>query len=785
MTVMQLIVCEKPKVAEKVANALAEGNIERESLFGVTHYRIKRHGKDIIVAPAVGHLYSLKQAKGTGGYPVFDIDWVPSYEVEKGAAFSKGYLKALESLAKKANEFVNSCDYDSEGSLIGYNIIRFAGKSDTGKRMKFSALTTEDLVEAYDTAGGLDYGNIRAGEARHMLDWFYGINLSRALMDAVRSAGRFKVMSIGRVQGPSLKILVDRERAIAAFKPVPYWELTAHIHDTTFMHVKGRFNAKEEAEGALGRTAKEGTVTTVEVRQFEQAPPVPFDLTSLQVEAFRWFHFSPSQTLQIAQSLYENSFISYPRTSSQKLPAKLNHPKLLANLGKNPAYKELAAKLVAQDRTKPNEGKKEYPAHPAIHPISGERPGEEREGKLFDLIARRYLACFAEPAMRESGRVEVALGPENYETRGTRTVTRNWMDYYGPYAKFEEISLPPLAKGEHVKAEKLGIHEKKTKPPARFTQASIVEELESRNLGTKATRSVVIETLYKRGYVDDKSIHVTPFGMAVCEALEHNCPEILDEELTRRIELEMDFIRTGEITEEKVIEDGKGILTIILDEFRKNQEKIGKELMGAIQETQQQQNVIGKCKVCGKDLKIIRLRTGSVFVGCSGYPECRNTYPLPQYGKIVPLGTVCEKCGTPQVRVFRAGRKPFEMCIDPKCETKKDWGKPRPSAVVKASEKAPAEKTSATAPAKSPQEKISAQPAAAAAKPAHAEAKIVQKISAQPAIAKPAAKTAAPAATEPAEKPAVKPPAKAKTASKKEKSTTKKKENAKSSEKQK
>ncbi|VVC03709.1 Reverse gyrase 1 [Candidatus Burarchaeum australiense] len=739
---MQLIICEKPKVAEKVANALAEGKIERGELFGVPHYTLKRHGKDIVVAPAVGHLYSLRQAKGTGGYPVFDIEWAPTAEVEKKSAFSIKYLKAIESLAKKAKEFVNSCDYDSEGSLIGYNIIRFAGKAEKGRRMKFSALTTEDLVEAYDNADELDYGNIRAGEARHMLDWFYGINLSRALMDAIKKAGTFKLMSIGRVQGPALKILEEREKAIMAFKPEPYWELSALARDTVFMNCRGRFVKKEEADAALGRTAKEGAVSAVEVRQFEQAPPVPFDLTSLQVEAFRWFHFSPSQTLQLAQSLYEASFISYPRTSSQKLPEKLNHPKLLSVLGRNEAYKELAAKLIATGRTKPHEGKKEDPAHPAIHPISGSRPNEEREGKLFDLIARRYLACFAEPAMRESGRIELQLGEEKYETRGTRTVARNWMDYYGPYAKFEEISLPPLAKGEAVKAEKLAIHEKKTKPPARFTQASIVEELESRDLGTKATRSVIIETLYRRGYVHDSSIRVTPFGLAVCEALEHNCPEILDEELTRKVEREMEFIRTGELTEKKVLEDGKAVLRAILEEFRSNEEKIGKELRGAIQETREQQNMLGKCKACGGDLRIIRLRTGSVFVGCSNYPKCRNSYPLPQRGKILPLGTMCEKCGTPRVRVIREGSKPFEMCIDPKCETKKDWGKPRPNPAATAVVKAAAKPA------------VSAGAEPAVEKPAQKISELATAAKAQPAEAKPA------------------PKAIAKTVSKKEKSTT-------------
>ncbi|MFA6035428.1 MAG: DNA topoisomerase I [Candidatus Micrarchaeia archaeon] len=678
MAVQQLIICEKPRVAEKVASALAEGNVERKQLNNVAYYLIKRAGKEIAIAPAVGHLYTLKQVKPGSGYPVFDIEWAPSYEVDKGAAFTKAYLKNLETLGKQSKEFINSCDFDTEGSLIGYNVIRFACKSKKGKRMKFSALTPEDLVEAYENASELDTGNIKAGEARHMLDWFYGINLSRALMAAIRTAGTFKVMSIGRVQGPALKILSDRERAIAVFKPMPYWEITAQAAGTTFINTKGRFQKKEEADAALKATSKSGTVSAVEVRQYLQNPNVPFDLTSLQVEAYRWFGFSPSQTLELAQSLYEDTFISYPRTSSQKLPAKLNHTKLLSNLAKNPAYKKLADQLLAAKRITPLEGKSEDPAHPAIHPLSPMLPQGQMEAKLYDLIVKRFLACFAAPAKRESGRLELQLGSEKYEAKGARTVERNWMDYYEPYVKFEEVTLPTLKQGDAVHADKLAIGEKKTKPPSRFTQAGIIEELESRDLGTKATRSVVIDTLAKRGYTRDRTIHVTPFGLAVCSALEHNCPEILDEELTRDIEREMDFIRAGTLEEEKVIEHGKGLITSILIQFKKNEAKIGSELVGSVQATREQESLLGPCEKCGSgQLKIIRLPTGSVFAGCTSYPNCRNTYPLPQHGKLLPLNKACTFCGRPTIRVIRQASRPFEMCIFPGCESKKNWGKPK------------------------------------------------------------------------------------------------------------
>jgi len=731
----QLIICEKPRVAEKVASALADGKVERKQLGNTSYYLIKRHGKEIAVAPAVGHLYTLRQVKSGSGYPVFDIEWAPSYEVDKGAAFTKAYLKTLEALGKQAKEFINSCDFDTEGSLIGYNVIRFACKSKKGKRMKFSALTHDDLVEAYENASELDTGNIKAGEARHMLDWFYGINLSRALMDAIRKAGTFKIMSIGRVQGPALKILSDRERAIAAFKPTPYWEITTQVAGTTFFNTRGRFQKKEEAEAALKATSKSGTVSAVEVRQYLQHPNAPFDLTSLQIEAYRWFGFTPSQTLELAQSLYEDSFISYPRTSSQKLPAKLNHTKLLTNLSRNPAYKKLADDLLMSKRITPLEGKSEDPAHPAIYPLSSMLPQGQQEAKLYDLIAKRYLACFAEPAKRESGRIELQLGNEKYEAKGTRTVERKWMDFYEPYVKFEEVTLPALKQGEGVHGDKLAIGEKKTKPPPRFTQAGIVEELENRDLGTKATRSVVIDTLAKRGYTRDRTIHVTPFGLAVCEALEHNCPEILDEELTRNIEREMDFIRAGTLDEEKVISHGKEIITAIITQFKKNEAKIGEELIGSVQATREQESLLGPCEKCGKgQLKIIRLPTGSVFAGCSNYPNCRNTYPLPQRGKLLPLNKPCAICGRPTIRVIRTASRPFEMCINPNCESKKDWG--RPKFIPKKS----ADKNAA--PSAAPAKNATAATAAPAAASAPVQAAMpVEKKKPAKVAAKPAAKT--------------------------------------------
>ncbi|NYZ79290.1 DNA topoisomerase I [Candidatus Micrarchaeota archaeon] len=670
-----LIICEKPRVAQRVAMAL-DSNARRKAFNGVAYYEVSRGGEQIYVAPAVGHVYTLKEKNG-GGYPVFDVEWVPLYQVEKSAYYTKKYLDVIKFLAGRTQEYVNSCDFDTEGSIIGYNIIRFACGKNTGKRMRFSTLTEDELAEAYDKREELDYNNAYAGEARSILDWLWGINLSRGLMSAVRQSGEYRVMSIGRVQGPTLKILSTREREIAAFIPAPFWQLFAHCRGVKFTHEKGRFFEKKEAEEAKKKTKRSGTVSKVERKIFEQPPNPPFDLTSLQIEAYRWFGFSPSQTQDIAQALYEAGLISYPRTASQKLPAKLNLPRIINMLSKNPNYEKFANELIAKNRFYPREGGRSDSAHPAIF-ATGATPKKstpEAELKVYDLIAKRFLSCFAENAVRERMHVELLLGEERYVADGARVLKEGWISFYKPYVRFEESDLSNFKEGEQVEIDKLEMRKDKTKPPARYTPASIVQTLEEKELGTKGTRSTVLDTLYKRGYIADRSIRVTEFGLAVFDTLNHNSPEILDEEMTRKLEKDMEWIQEGTIKEERVIEEGKATLTLILLGFKAKEKEIGRELADALKKTTFDQNFIGKCPKCGGDLKIIVSKaTRKRFVGCSSYPKCSQSYPIPQFGSIKPLKKPCKECGQPMIFV-RSGKKVFQMCIDPKCKSKEGWGK--------------------------------------------------------------------------------------------------------------
>ncbi len=672
---MELIVAEKPKVTQKIANAIGE-KVTRKARGNVSYYEVEKDGKLIVVAPAVGHIYTLAEKDRTRGYPVFDIEWVPSYKASKTAAFTKPYLSLLEELGKKADSFVSACDYDIEGTLISYNVFRFATKIKEGKRMKFSALTRKDLSEAYENMGDFDYNNAYAGEARHVLDWYYGINLSRALMGALRTAAQMKVMSIGRVQGPALNILATLEKEIRAFVPVPYWVLTASIKGVQFIHRKERFFDEGEAGKGLERTAKEGTVTKVEKKAIKVWPGPCFDLTSLQVEAHRTFGFNPSKTLQVAQSLYEDSLITYPRTSSQQIPPSINLPSIIKKMADIGEYEPITKKIMENRWFRIFQGKKTDPAHPAIHPTGLKPKGKlgKDEGQLYDLIVRRFLSAFAPAAEKENTNVDVDAGGEPYFAKGSRITDKGWTEFYGRYFRGVDKELPEFVKGEEVDVKRKKKTKKETQPPKRYTQASIVSELEKRKLGTKATRSTIIDTLFKRGYASGKPIEVTDFGLKVRDVLEKYAPEILDEELTRKIEENMEKIQEGKLGKEEVIEEGKEILIQILDKWKKNEGKIGKEIAESLKVTEAKENVVGKCDKCGGSLRIIRMKAGRQFIGCSGYPECRNTYPLPTGAFVKITEKICKECGKPVVFVARQKMR-FEMCIDPNCPSKDKWKK--------------------------------------------------------------------------------------------------------------
>ncbi|MEM5812246.1 MAG: DNA topoisomerase I [Candidatus Aenigmatarchaeota archaeon] len=664
-----LIITEKPNAANRIAHALAEGNVKRLSNNGADYYRLSRKGKEIVVVPAVGHLFVLseKSQNSHWTYPIFSVEWIPTYK-EKSSKWAKKYYQNIQELSKQAKEFISACDYDVEGSVIAYNIIRFICNAKDGKRMKFSTLTDSDIVEAYENASPhLDFPQIEAGLARHQLDWYFGINLSRALTLSLEHAGGYWTLSTGRVQGPTLSILEKRQREIKAFKPTPYWEIELYCKidgkEITALHIKEKFWKKEEADSVLHKCkGKDGVIESVEKKLRKENPPFPFDLTTLQRESYNLFGYSPKQTLDIAQSLYENALISYPRTSSQKLPAKIGWKSILHKLSENPEYSELAKIILSKPNLKPNEGPKEDPAHPSIFP-TGHKPKKlsKYQKNVYDLVVKRFFSVFGDPAVREQVRVVININNERFAAHGITTVKPGWMEMYKPYVKVKEQILPDIHKGETVVVKSLQMLDKQTEPPSRYTQASILKEMENLGLGTKATRAQILQTLYDRGYIKDPSIVVTELGEAVVNALEKHCPEIISVELTRRFEEEMEKIESGKARKEEILKKAEQELERILLDFKRHEKEIGKDILEAVKEFEKDEHTVGKCN-CGGELHIIHSKkSGKRFVGCTNYPKCSKSYPLPQHGFIHVIDKNCF-CGLKILEVRIKGKRPWRLC---------------------------------------------------------------------------------------------------------------------------
>jgi DNA topoisomerase I len=678
----ELIICEKPNAANKIAIALADGKPIKENIAGVPFYKVTHGNKDLVVGCAVGHLFTVtEKKKGPWTYPVFDTKWEQSSKTNKNASYSSKYVTALKKLAKDATEFTVATDYDIEGEVIGYNVVKLICKKKDAKRMKFSTLTRDELRESYKNAAStLNWGQVNAGVTRHELDWYYGINLSRALSLSIKAAGSFKILSSGRVQGPALKIIVDREKEIKAFNPEPYWQILAIWNkesgekvEVEAWHKEDKFTDKEKADKVMEniKGKKKAIVKGLEKRQFKQAPPFPFDLTTLQMESYRCFRIQPKDTLDIAQNLYLAGVISYPRTSSQQYPPSIGYKKILSKIANNNLYTAKAKIILSKSVIKPNDGKKTDPAHPAIYPTGNFSGVEGREQKVFDLIVKRFLATFADPATRESATIKLDINEELFLSKGVRTVVKGWHDLYEPYVKLEEQTLPGVEKGEEVNIKKIDQLKKETQPPKRYTPASIIKELEKRSLGTKSTRAAIVETLFHRGYAVGPPLEATELGIHTIETIEKYCGSIVDEQLTKHFEEQMDQIREGKKKSDDVLGEAKKVLTKLLTKFKEKEVDIGKALLESFREAESIANTVGKCPKCGKgDLMVKKGKFGR-FIACNAYPDCKNTFKLPPRGKIVASDKECEQCKYPMIKIG-TGKRTQEVCIDPGCKSKTD-----------------------------------------------------------------------------------------------------------------
>jgi DNA topoisomerase-1 len=681
-----IIIAEKPDAAERIAEALSRGEkFEKKTEENTTYYTLERENKKILVVPASGHLYTVTQERGGRSYyPVFTFKWVPKHVAERGDTRTKNMINLFTKLSKKADEFVNAADYDIEGSLIGYTILKYAckDKDKEAKRMKFSTLTEEELNSAYvNMMPKLDRELAEAGQTRHEIDWLYGVNLSRALtLSALKQNKKYVTLSIGRVQGPTLQLIVQREAEIRSFVPTPYWEIKAigeiDKKEYELQFEKEKIEKKVEVKEVEKCSGKMSEIVNVDEKEIHRVPPEPFDVGTLQKEAYRFFGYTPRRTLDIAERLYLDALISYPRTSSQKLPPTINYEAVLKGLNKIEKYRKSTEILLAERTLKPNEGKKDDPAHPAIYP-TGKLPERELtpdEAKIYDLVVKRFMATFGKPAVRLSTRVEIKCNGYNFYLHGRRVIEEGWIIFYHPYVEAEEVILPHLKVGQKILLKKVVGVAKFTEPPPRYNPASLLKVMEENGLGTKATRADIIDTLYDRGYVREERMVATDIGFNVIETLNKYCKDIVSTQLTRELEEKMDDIENGKEIRKNVLTEAVSELLPALQQIKIKEKDIGTILSEAIKKEMLRRRIVGSCPSCGTgNLIIIRSRkTGKQFIGCTNFfkGKCRKSLPLPQKARVTTTEKICKTCGYPIITVKWAKRRPFTVCVNTECPSK-------------------------------------------------------------------------------------------------------------------
>ncbi len=663
----KLIITEKANAARRISTILSDGKSHSSTTGGVTVISFESGGDEYDVVSLRGHIIELD-------YPKEYNDWssiAPSdlvYAPQVKTVRVKSILGTIKSLASKADEIIIATDYDREGELIGMETVREANADMSRvRRAKFSALTKGEVEEAFDNLTDPDKNLADAAEARQIIDLAWGAVLTRLISLSSGQVG-MNFMSVGRVQSPTLKLLVDRHEEIESFVPKPFWEIIGKFGILAFRgsHTSNPFWDKEEAEAILAvvSDAKEGTVTSYEVTQKEEYRPAPFDTTMMQVEANK-IGIPPTTAMKLAEDLYTGGYISYPRTENTEYPKTLNLRSVLEKL-KDGDFKAEAEEILSQEKIIPSKGKRRTTDHPPIYPTAGVSSAKMKgdKWKLYELIVRRFLATVAPNAEAEITNCTLDVEGQEFESEGYVLKKKGWKKYYGKYLKSNDSKLPALNVGDKVDIRSMGLVESETKPPYRYNQGSLIQEMDRLQLGTKSTRHDIIGKLYSRNYVQGNYMIPTPSGIALTKALENHGGGITEPDMTAKLESDMLKITDGERTLDSVVTESQDMLHQVAVRISEDSEEIGSEIKAALHSQQH----IGVCPSCGNNMTIKRSKNGN-FIGCDGYPECKKAYPLPRGALIQTVETTCPVCGLPQLRIIRKGNPPLVQCIDPKCSS--------------------------------------------------------------------------------------------------------------------
>jgi len=667
---MKLVICEKNIAARRIANILSSGKSRISRIGSIPVYEFMKNNESWGVIGLKGHIVNLDFPSGFNQWTKTSLHDLIRVEPCKKVK-EKAIVSAMQRFADKNPDLIVATDFDREGELIGVealDLIKQTNKVGEAARARFSALTSYEVTKAFDNLVDVDYNLSSAGEARQIIDLIWGAVLTRFISLTSNRLGK-EFLSIGRVQSPTLAILVDREREIEGFVPKPFWQIIATLKkDKSFsaVHVEDRFWHEDKAKTVYEKVkdVKNGTVKDVKRTTKRELPPSPFNTTSF-LQSASAFGFSASNAMRIAEELYMYGLISYPRTDNTVYPRTLGIKSIVQRLLKSRFSKE-AEEVLRNGRSVPTRGKKFSSDHPPIHPVGVPTSSQlnSSQEKIYELVCRRFLATLAKDALSETCEVSIDISGEEFKANGYKLIEPNWKNIY-TYFKQKEKPIPDLAEGEKIDVSKIRLKEDKTKPPSRYTQGSLIAKMEALSLGTKSTRHEIISKLYSRKYIAGSPPVPTATGFAVTDAIESY--SISKPDMTAQLEKDMDEIADGKKTLQDTVGESRKMLTQVMKSLEKDKESIKSKIKDALRE----QKLIGRCPVCGHDMVIRSSKKGKRFVGCTNYPKCNNTYSLPQKGSVTKTDKTCSKCGAPVVRVKMAGRKYWYLCLNSDCPGKK------------------------------------------------------------------------------------------------------------------
>jgi DNA topoisomerase-1 len=704
---MRLIVTEKNNSAKKIADILSGGAAKDDAAYKVPFYTWSDGAGEQMTVGLKGHVMNPAFPDDYSNWQQTDLHELIDAELTKEPT-DKNVVRAIRKLAKEASEIVIATDYDREGELIGLEALEqivdanpsaIDGKpSETEesdalaarppvKRARYSALTKDEIERAFAELDDLSYDLAYAGAARQDIDLIWGATLTRAVSLATRRFGS-NFLSVGRVQSPTLALIVERELERRAHVAKPYWEVFARFQhpDGAFEahHLTDRFWEKAEADAALAGTKSPGLVKEVTAKRSQRKPPAPFNTTAFTTEASNRLGITPKRAMQLAEDLYMDGFISYPRTDNTVYPRSLPTRELVASLVRIPEF-QAGASLLDGDLT-PTRGKKETTDHPPIYPTQAVHPGalDGPKQRVYELVARRFLATFAPPMAIESTRADIEAGSESYFVRGSVVTDPGFAAIY-TYTRSSDEEIPKLARGQELALDgDPWAVDKETQPPSRISQGKLVELMEEAGLGTKATRADIIQKLYDRGYVFANPPEPSETGIAMYKAFHEYVPRMATPEMTAELEHDMDQIAAGKTSRDEVVRISREMLHSTTSDLQERREELAKQIWAGMDEDK----FLGPCKVCEEAgrrhedgspnrLRIIELKGGKRMYGCEGWdrdnPEspdsCQVSGPLPGRGyELWRLEERCSICGEmPRLTVKSFRGRPWKLCLNDQC----------------------------------------------------------------------------------------------------------------------